>query len=202
MPSSPTRLNRLTEPLFVRKGRQSHVLLQQLRVHWADIVSAQFARRCFPLRMRGNTLWIGSENAGWAHELHFHRSTLLACIQAFLEPGPIRHLRFHVSERPQDTADGETAPSEAGVQCDEAGARSSPTQRGLARLRTAVQDPAGPAQTLPQTSATSPKHEALSKQTQSELQTRAQTRGAELRRSLLQQRELVRSPTPPKSRQH
>lgn len=92
----------LLQGVFKSQQKETALTLNVLRAHWTGIVGDSLAGKTYPLHLRENTLWVAASDACWAYELQFHKQTLLASVQVFLDSRLINEVRFKAAEIPGD----------------------------------------------------------------------------------------------------
>jgi hypothetical protein len=98
----------LITSMFRDRHKQPHLTVSLLRQHWGDILGQQLARKTYPARMAGHTLWINALDASWAYQLQFMKHELLESVQVFMGSEDITELRFRQGEL-HATVDGDEA---------------------------------------------------------------------------------------------
>jgi hypothetical protein len=63
---------------------------------WEDIVGAELAEHCEPIRLAGRVLVVRAESAAWATQLRYLTSQLIARAESALGPGSVREVRVTV----------------------------------------------------------------------------------------------------------
>jgi len=127
----PEDLRDLVGELFRTRKKQPHLVVTLLRQHWAGIVGAEMARKTWPKRLAGETLWIAATDSGWAYQLQFMKGELLDSLAAFLERPLVTDLRFRVEPLPE----AEPPPGATAAAPDEAAA-----DPGVARAAGSIAD--------------------------------------------------------------
>ena len=107
-------LGHLMKKIFQEKARHPQLLVGVLREYWAEIVGEQLVEKTYPARVTKNLLWINAIDSSWAYQLQFMKEELLQSVQAFVEPGQIKDLRFQLGEvkTREAVADAEKTPLE------------------------------------------------------------------------------------------
>ncbi len=72
---------------------------------WPDMVGADLAARCEPVRLAGGTLVVRAESQVWATQLRYMLPQLRARVEEVLGPGSVRDIRVVVG-----TLEGRTEP--------------------------------------------------------------------------------------------
>ena len=108
----------LIAQMFRERQRRPHLTVSLLRRHWADILGAELARKTYPARIKGNTLWINTVDSAWAFQLQFLKHELLESVQVFMDTREIGELRF----KQGDLHDSEEGPAPATAEPEAAGA--------------------------------------------------------------------------------
>ena len=91
----------LIENVFKSRQKETALSLNVLKTHWSGIVGEELAAKTHPLRLEKKVLTIGAADACWVYELQFHKHTLLASVQAFLESDAVDDLRFKEGPLPE-----------------------------------------------------------------------------------------------------
>jgi len=91
----------LIENVFKSRQKETALSLNVLKTHWPGIVGEELAAKTHPLRLEKKVLTIGAADACWVYELQFHKHTLLASVQTFLESDAIDDLRFKEGPLPE-----------------------------------------------------------------------------------------------------
>ena len=68
----------------------------QLHTRWAEIVGADLARRCEPVRLAGGTLVVRAENRTWATQLRYMTGEIKSRAERVLGEGNVREVRITV----------------------------------------------------------------------------------------------------------
>ena len=105
----------LITSMFRERHKQPHLTVSLLRQHWGDILGQQLARKTYPARMAGHTLWINALDASWAYQLQFMKHELLESVQVFMGSEDISELRFRQGEL-HATVDGDEAVAPEGTE--------------------------------------------------------------------------------------
>ena len=84
----------LITEMFRERHKHPHLTVNLLRRHWEDILGLELARKTYPARISGNTLWINALDASWAYQLQFMKHELLESVQVFMDSRDVAELRF------------------------------------------------------------------------------------------------------------
>jgi hypothetical protein len=78
--------------------------LTLLQAGWSDIVGAQVAANCAPVRVADGTLVVVTRSSAWSHQLSFLGDRVLAAVAARLPGCGVERLRFRVGVLPKRSA--------------------------------------------------------------------------------------------------
>lgn len=92
----PTAIGADLERLLAQRGWSDRLRGAQVFTRWTDIVGADLARRCEPVRVAGGILVIRAESQVWATQLHYLTPTLLRSATEVLGPDTVREVRLVV----------------------------------------------------------------------------------------------------------
>jgi predicted nucleic acid-binding Zn ribbon protein len=94
--SPPTPVGETLGALLARRGWDERLRGATAWSRWDDIVGADLASRCEPVRLAGGTLLVRAENQVWATQLRYLTAQLLANAEQLLGPGTVREVRIVV----------------------------------------------------------------------------------------------------------
>ncbi len=78
----PLDVARIAETLARRWVGEDNLRLERLRARWPALVGQTVARRTFPARIDGATLWIHVHDEQWLHEMRWLRQPLVDRLSA------------------------------------------------------------------------------------------------------------------------
>jgi predicted nucleic acid-binding Zn ribbon protein len=94
--SPPTPVGETLGSLLARRGWDERLRGATAWSRWPDIVGAELAGRCEPVRLAGGTLLVRAENQVWATQLRYLTAQLLANAERLLGAGTVREVRIVV----------------------------------------------------------------------------------------------------------
>lgn len=78
------------------RGWEAPLRGAELQARWVEIVGADLARRCEPVRFAGGTLVVRAENQTWATQLRYMTREIVARAESVLGGGSVREVRITV----------------------------------------------------------------------------------------------------------
>lgn len=78
------------------RGWEERLQGARLENRWSQIVGADLARRCEPVRLAGGTLVIRAESRTWATQLRYMTGEIRRRTEGALGPGTVREVRITV----------------------------------------------------------------------------------------------------------
>jgi len=104
----PQRVGGLIDTLFGRLGIADRVERAKVIAEWDELVGPRIAEVATPVRIQGETLFIGVESASWRMELSMMRPQLLRKLNAGRRRGRIEKIVFVQSDgRHTEERDGQ-----------------------------------------------------------------------------------------------
>jgi predicted nucleic acid-binding Zn ribbon protein len=94
--SPPTPVGETLGAFVRRRGWDERLRGATAWSRWEDIVGAELAARCEPVRIAGGTLLVRAENQVWATQLRYLTAQMLDNAERVLGPGTVREVRIVV----------------------------------------------------------------------------------------------------------
>ena len=92
----PTPVGESVEALIRRRGWHERLRAATAWARWSEIVGAELADRCEPVRLAGGTLVVRAESQAWAAQLRYLTVQLVTNAEAVLGVGTVRGVRVVV----------------------------------------------------------------------------------------------------------
>ena len=92
----PTPVGADVERFLAQRGWSDRLRGTRVFTRWEEIVGADLARRCEPVRVAGGILVIRAESQVWATQLHYLTPVLLRSAAQVLGPDTVRSVRLVV----------------------------------------------------------------------------------------------------------
>lgn len=89
----------LLPQLAQNRGWEEQLDLHSIFVHWHDLIDAETAAHCQPLKIVKKILWVEVENSAWLQQLQFQTVVLLKILNQSLRLSKLEGLRFCVAEK-------------------------------------------------------------------------------------------------------
>jgi predicted nucleic acid-binding Zn ribbon protein len=143
----PSDLRTALEGLVRRRGWTERLRSSAAWGNWDEIVGADLAQRCEPVRLAGGVLVVRAESQVWATQLRYLLPQLRANAEAVLGSGTVRSVRVVIGplegrtapDVTSDVGSGEGAEVHAGVDADRPG--RGPEQPGAPGRRGSAPPP-------------------------------------------------------------
>ncbi|MEX2421858.1 MAG: DUF721 domain-containing protein [Actinomycetota bacterium] len=93
---SPRSVSELLGGVVRSRGWEERLGGAQLENRWTEVVGADLARRCEPVRFAGGTLVVRAENRTWATQLRYMTGEIRMRADRVLGEGTVRQVRITV----------------------------------------------------------------------------------------------------------
>ncbi len=90
----PEALSKVIDLAFRRFGLSGEINKYKFVLHWEDIVGPEIAKRSKPEYLKGSTLVIKVTDSAWSQELSFHKTVIIARLNAFLGKAEVSDILF------------------------------------------------------------------------------------------------------------
>jgi predicted nucleic acid-binding Zn ribbon protein len=104
--SGPVPLGSEVERLLRRPGWGERLGAGRVAAHWEEIVGADLAKRCEPVRLAGRVLVVRAESAAWATQLRYLSGQLLERLASVISDATVREIRVIVGRLGESQDDG------------------------------------------------------------------------------------------------
>lgn len=95
--SQPQALGSSLDALLRRFGGPTARTVTDIFEQWSTVVGTRVANQCQPLRIDGDTLVVGVDDAAWASEIKWMTADLLGRIHAHTESTSVQQIRVMVT---------------------------------------------------------------------------------------------------------
>ena len=102
----PTQLGAVVRSSVDRHGWGDRLEGASIVARWEELVGADVARRCVPVRLVGGLLVVRAESNAWATQVRYLAGEIVRRADEVLRPGLVREVRVTVagSDEPPDSA--------------------------------------------------------------------------------------------------
>ncbi len=88
------RLEDLLPTLSKHRGWAEQLDLHSIFLNWHDLLDADVAEHCQPLKIVGKILWVEAENSAWLQQLQFQSAHLMDTFNDSLRISKLKGVRF------------------------------------------------------------------------------------------------------------
>lgn len=93
------KLGKLLPSVLARQPNQRQIGDVRVRMALGEMLGEEMVRACEEVELRGSTLWISTSNPALAHALQSDSEPLLARLNQFALPRPVRTLKVRSGRR-------------------------------------------------------------------------------------------------------